>query len=164
MSPDTMPTWIPRWPPYKRRRPPTPTEQAAYAIHSAAIHLLRSLRRQDVRSGVGPAGLSVLSVLVFGGPKTMAELAEIEQVKKPTMTRIIKSLEYWGLVERKSGTDRRKLEVHVTPHGERILIRARSNRMVVLEERMERLSASEIATLVRAAQLLERISKGETLS
>ncbi|HET8713574.1 MAG TPA: MarR family transcriptional regulator [Gemmatimonadales bacterium] len=159
-----MPTWIPRWPPYKRRRPPTPTEQAAYAIHSAAIHLLRSLRRQDVRSGVGPAGLSVLSVLVFGGPKTMAELADIEQVKKPTMTRIIKSLEYWGLVERKSGTDRRKLEVHVTPHGERILIRARSNRMVVLEERMERLSASEIATLVRAAQLLERISKGETLS
>jgi DNA-binding MarR family transcriptional regulator len=159
-----MPAWIPRWPPYKRRRPPTPTEQAAYAIHSAAIHLLRSLRRQDVRSGVGPAGLSVLSVLVFGGPKTMAQLAEIEQVKKPTMTRIIKSLEYWGLVERKSGTDRRKLEVHVTPHGERILIRARSNRMVVLEERMERLSASEIATLVRAAQLLERISKGKSLS
>lgn len=164
MPPDATPTWIPRWPPFKRRRPPTPTEQAAYAIHSAAIHLLRSLRKQDVRSGVGPAGLSVLSVLVFGGPQTMAQLADIEQVKKPTMTRIIRSLEYWGLVERKRGTDRRTAEVRATPRGERIMIRARSNRMAVLEDRMERLSESEIATLVRAARLLERVSKGESLS
>ena len=164
MGTDASPPPIPRWPRYKRPRPPTPAEQAAYAIHSAAIHLLRSLRREDTRSGVGPAGLSVLSVLVFGGPKTMAQLAEIEQVKKPTMTRIVGTLENWGLVTRRRGADRRSLVVHPTPTGRIVMIRARSDRMAVLEERMERLTDTEIAILVRAAKLLERISKGESLA
>jgi DNA-binding MarR family transcriptional regulator len=164
MPQDATPAPIDRWPPYKRRRAPTPAEQAANAIHSAAIHLLRSLRRQDTRSGVGPAGLSVLSVLVFGGPKTMAQLADIEQVKKPTMTRIVATLEYWSLVERKRGPDRRTIVVHATPSGRTRMMRARSDRIAVLEERMEKLTESEIALLVRAATLLERISKGEPLS
>jgi len=138
-------------------------EQAATAIHSAAIHLLRSLRREDARQGVGPAGLSVLSVLVFGGPRTMAQLADIEQVKRPTMTRIVTTLENWALVERRRGADRRTMVVHATRSGRAVMIRARSDRMAVLEQRMERLAESEIALLVRAATLLERISKGEPL-
>jgi DNA-binding MarR family transcriptional regulator len=138
-------------------------EQAATAIHSAAIHLLRSLRREDARQGVGPAGLSVLSVLVFGGPRTMAQLADIEQVKRPTMTRIVTTLENWALVERKRGADRRTVVVHATRSGRAVMIRARSDRMAVLEQRMERLAESDIALLVRAATLLERISKGEPL-
>ena len=138
-------------------------EQAATAIHSAAIHLLRSLRREDARQGVGPAGLSVLSVLVFGGPRTMAQLADIEQVKRPTMTRIVTTLENWALVERKRGADRRTMVVHATPSGRTVMIRARSDRMADLEQRMEKLAESEISLLVRAATLLERISKGEPL-
>jgi DNA-binding MarR family transcriptional regulator len=140
-----------------------PVEHAANAIHSAAIHLLRSLRRQDTRSGLGPAGLSVLSVLVFGGPRTMAQLAEIEQVKRPTMTRIVSTLEQSGLVVRKRGADRRSVVVHATPGGRSRMMRARSDRLVVLEERMQRLSETEIAVVIRAARLLEQISKGEPL-
>jgi DNA-binding MarR family transcriptional regulator len=141
-----------------------PGASPANAIHSAAIHLLRSLRRQDTRSGVGPAGLSVLSVLVFGGSKTMARLAEIEQVKRPTMTRIVSTLESSGLVERRRGADRRSMVVHATRSGRATLLRARSYRMAVLEERMEQLSETDIAVLVRAAGLLERLSKGEALA
>ena len=58
-------------------------------LHSAAIHLLRRVRQQDVATGEGPARLSALSVLVFGGPKTLGELAAAEQVKPPTMSRIV---------------------------------------------------------------------------
>ena len=58
-------------------------------LHSAAIHLLRRVRKQDVATGEGPARLSALSVLVFGGPKTLGELAAAEQVKPPTMSRIV---------------------------------------------------------------------------
>ena len=54
-------------------------------LHSAAIHLLRRVRKQDIATGEGPARLSALSVLVFGGPKTLKELAAAEQVKPPTM-------------------------------------------------------------------------------
>ncbi|HXX01836.1 MAG TPA: hypothetical protein VEJ00_11510, partial [Candidatus Acidoferrales bacterium] len=58
-------------------------------LHSVAIHLLRRVRKQDVETGEGPARLSALSVLVFGGPKTLGELAAAEQVKPPTMSRIV---------------------------------------------------------------------------
>jgi len=61
-------------------------------LHSAAIHLLRRVRKQDVATGEGPARLSALSVLVFGGQKTLSELAAAEQVKPPTMSRIVAGL------------------------------------------------------------------------
>lgn len=136
----------------------------AHAIHSAAIHLLRTVRRQDARQGVGPAGLSVLSVLVFGGPRTMAQIAAIEQVQRPTMTRIVRTLESSGLVERRRGPDRRTMVVHPTSKGRTVLLRARSDRIALLEKRMAQLSASEIDVLVRAAALMERLSKGEALA
>ena len=69
----------------------------ADGLHSAAIHLLRRVRKQDIASGEGPARLSALSVLVFGGPKTLGELAAAEQVKPPTMSRIVAGLKRSGL-------------------------------------------------------------------
>src|SRR5690349_1980797 len=74
---------------------------AADALHSAAIHLLRGVRKEDVRAGVGPARLSVLSVLVFGGPSRLSDLARLEQVRPPTMSKIVAGLETQGLVRRR---------------------------------------------------------------
>ncbi len=69
-----------------------PTE-IADRLHSAAIHLLRRVRVRDRESGIGPAQLSALSVLVFGGPRSLGELADAEQVRPPTMSRIVTGLE-----------------------------------------------------------------------
>src|SRR2546430_10984175 len=69
-------------------------------LHSAAIHLLRQVRKQDVATREAPARLSALSVLVFGGPVTLGQLAAAEQVKPPTMTRIVTGLERSRLAER----------------------------------------------------------------
>src|SRR5204863_2334816 len=67
--------------------------ETADRLHSAAIHLLRRLRVRDRESGVGPAQLSALSVLVLGGgPRSLGELAEAEQVRPPTMSRIVAGL------------------------------------------------------------------------
>ena len=68
----------------------------ADALHSAAIHLLRGVRKEDERTGVGPARLSALSVLVFAGPMRLTELARTEQVKPPTMTKVVAGLEVCG--------------------------------------------------------------------
>ena len=150
------------------QRPPRPTAQAADRLHSAAIHLLRSLRREDARLGVGPAGLSVLSVLVFGGPKTIGELAAIEQVKAPTMTRIVATLERNFMAERDGDArDRRRAIIHATHHGRMIMRRGRANRVHELTSRIERLPETEIALLTRAAELIERVaraSKAEPLT
>jgi DNA-binding MarR family transcriptional regulator len=141
-------------------RSATPAEQAADRLHSAAIHLLRSLRREDARLGVGPAGLSVLSVLVFGGPKTIGALAAIEHVKAPTMSRIVSTLERWGMVERFAGVeDRRRIVVHPTSTGRIVMKRGRANRVVELTSRIERLGETEIALLARAAELIDRIAR-----
>lgn len=150
--------------PPRPARPPRPREQAAEALHSAAIHLLRSLRREDARLGVGPAGLSVLSVLVFAGPQTMSKLAMIEQVRRATMSRIVKALERWGMVERRTGDDRRSIVVHPTLTGRVVMRRGRANRVAELGRRLEKASDNDVLLLLRASKLIEEVSKGETLS
>src|SRR5207237_9131018 len=76
--------------------------EAADRFHSAAIHALRHVRREDPATGLGAARLSALSVLVFGGPRTLGELAAAEQVRPPTMTSIVRALESGGYVRRES--------------------------------------------------------------
>src|SRR5438552_16418872 len=73
------------------REPPDATI-IADQLHSATIHLLRRVRKQDTATGEGPARVSALSVLVFGGAKTLSELAAAEQVKPSTMSRIVAGL------------------------------------------------------------------------
>ena len=73
------------------------TEDLADRLHSAAIHLLRLVRVQDTASGLGPARLSALSVIVFGGPVSLNDLARAEQVRPPTMSRIVDALETAGI-------------------------------------------------------------------
>src|SRR5580700_11821505 len=80
-------------------------------LHSAAIHLLRRLRVRDRETGVGPAQLSALSVLVFGGPRSLGELAEAEQVRPPTMSRIVAGLEREGLVRGHATDDGRRVRL-----------------------------------------------------
>src|SRR5687767_115077 len=97
---------------------PSPSERADIAsrLHSASIHLLREVRRQDPESGLSPARLSALSVLVFGGPRTLGALAAAEQVTAPTMTRLVAALEADGYLSRRpSPSDRRAVIVDATP-------------------------------------------------
>ena len=53
---------------------------AASELNSGAIHVLRSLAAVDRKAGLTRARLSALSVLVFGGPRTLGELASAEGV------------------------------------------------------------------------------------
>src|SRR5579863_7960663 len=98
-------------------------------LHSVAIHLLRYLRKQDVASGLTAPRLSALSVVVFAGPLTLGALAAAEQVRPPSMTRIVASLQESGLVQRVPGeTDRRQVLITATPDGRRLLEEGRARR------------------------------------
>jgi DNA-binding MarR family transcriptional regulator len=131
--------------------------EVADRLHSAAIHLLRHARKQDVLSRQGPARLSALSVLVFGGPMTLGQLAGFEQVKPPTMSRIVAGLKRSGLARiEKDAKDARRIRVSVTPKGGRLLQRARQRRTRLLAETLSDLSATELDILRRAAELIER--------
>ncbi len=111
---------------HRRATPaPAPTPHAiADRLHSATIHLLRRLRRTDEATGLSPARLSALSVLVFAGPRTLGELASIEQVRPPTMTHLVRGLGQQGLVRRESDDDdKRVARISATRKGRRILER-----------------------------------------
>lgn len=132
--------------------------EVAGRLHSAAIHLLRSAAKNDTQSGQGPARLSALSVLVFGGPKTLGQLAAAERVKPPTMSRIVGGLKQSGLAKIQSEPgDARKKVISVTPKGERLLQKARKKRIQSLVESLKRLDESELKILRKAASLIEEI-------
>lgn len=127
-------------------------------LHSAAIHLLRHLRKEDDASGLSAPRLSALSVVVFGGPMTLGQLARAEQVKPPTMTRIVTGLEKDGLVRRGCDKrDRRLTRIHATPKGQKVLVAGRARRVELLASAVKRLGATELAELGRGVQLLRQL-------
>jgi DNA-binding MarR family transcriptional regulator len=130
--------------------------QVADRLHSAAIHLLRRVRQKDVASGIGAAQLSALSVLVFAGTKTLGELARAEQVRPPTMTRIVMALEKEGLARRVPDVrDRRVARIHATSRGVEVLQKGRSRRIHYIAELLQEMRPQELKLLGRAAELLE---------
>jgi DNA-binding MarR family transcriptional regulator len=120
-------------------------------LHSTAIHLLRLVRVQDARSGIGPAQLSALSVIVFGGPASLKDLARAEQVRPPTMSRIVDGLEAAGLARRRiHPDDRRAIIIEATEKGTGILQKGRKRRVAFLARHLDRLSAAELNEIRRA--------------
>jgi DNA-binding MarR family transcriptional regulator len=135
--------------------------ETADRLHSAAIRLLRLVRTEDAQSGIGPAQLSALSVLVLGGPKTLSELATLEQVRPPTMSRIVDGLVRKKLVHRVEGEkDRRTLRLSPTTKGEKLMLAGK-----VVRSLYRRINARR-ALLTNAAQfptVLLRLSVSVTV-
>jgi len=131
--------------------------RVADRLHSAAIHLLRRLRVEDEALGISAPRLSVLSVLVFAGPKRMGELARIEQVEPPTMSRLVDGLVRDGLAVREPDPDdARAVRVRATPAGARTLRRGRARRLETLQQTLAGLSPTDLAALGDGVEVLER--------
>jgi DNA-binding MarR family transcriptional regulator len=136
--------------------PPPETRAVADRLHSAAIHLLRRLRVEDKAIGLSGPRASALSVIVFRGPIAMGALAEAEQVRPPTITRLVASLERAGLVRRVNDRrDGRVQLVAATAAGRRLLNKGRARRVERLMGGIARLSAAEQQVLAHAAELME---------
>ena len=136
---------------------PLPTELAD-RLHSAAIRLLRTVRSVDMESGISGPRLSVLSVLVFRGPATITELAHAEQVKPPTISRMIKDMEWAGLVERRPDpSDGRVHRIRATRRGRGVLHEGRVRRVNALAESLKALDQNDRDTVAAAVTILERL-------
>jgi DNA-binding MarR family transcriptional regulator len=132
----------------------------AEQLHSVAIHLLRRLRRSDDQMGLSGPRASALSVLVFGGPTSLAQLAKAEQVKPPTMARLVDALEAAGLAQREvDESDLRAVRICATAKGRKLLFEGRARRVHQLVRMLERASPAERATLASAVSTLERLVK-----
>jgi DNA-binding MarR family transcriptional regulator len=133
--------------------------EVADRLHSAAIHLLRRVRRVDEESGLTAARLSALSVLVFGGPTTLGALARAEQVSAPTMSRLVRALERDGLVVREPhAADGRAVVLTASARGREVLERGRARRISELAALLAGLDSGELETLAESSRLIERVS------
>ena len=103
---------------------------AADRMHSAAIHLLRRVREVDATAmGISAARASALSVLVFGGARSLSELATEERVTNATMSKLVTAMEAEGLVRRYPDVnDARAIRIEATAKARRILERGRARR------------------------------------
>ena len=145
-------------PPPRSRKSPDP-DAVADRLHSAAIHILRRVRREDAGMGLSAPRASALSVVVFGGPITLGALAGAEQVRPPTMTHLVRALEALGLVTRVADPeDGRIVRIAATRRGRTLLAAGRARRVSVLSRQLRTLSKRDLATLARAAELLDVLS------
>lgn len=134
-------------------------ERSADRIHSAAIHLLRRLRAEDEATGLTAPRLSALSVVVHAGPLPIGDLAAAEQVRPPTMTRLVAGLERDGLVARQTDpSDGRVQLVAATDHGRAVLEDGRKRRVRALARDLGALPPEERSVVARAAEILEQLA------
>ena len=136
--------------------------ETADRLHSIAIHLLRRARQEDRATGLTPERLSLLSVLVYAGAKTVSELAEIEMISLPAVTRTLNALQAGGLVRRvRSTTDRRQVLVHATDRGRELMDQGRRRRVDRIVRELESLSEADLRLLERATRVLESLDRGQ---
>ena len=149
-------------PPLPKGVRPGLRSRVANDLHSVAIHLLRRARLVDRESGLTPERLSLLSVLCYVGPRTIGELADIELVSSPAISRTVGALERDGLVRRERRTsDRRVVGVHATEAGRSLIEEARRRRIETIATHLESLTTSELRSLDHAATLLDQHLDGD---
>jgi DNA-binding MarR family transcriptional regulator len=118
--------------------------------------------RQEANPELGPASLAALASIDRHGPLTPSEVAKLERIQRPTATRLLANLTEKGLVSRAADpTDGRCSIVTATPEGTALLKRLRSRKNAYLAQRMKDLPEEDVATLDRAAEILEQVLEGE---
>jgi DNA-binding MarR family transcriptional regulator len=142
----------------------TPLTERAAHLRTAIVRTSRRLRQEGAveTPGLTPTSLAALATIERHGPMTPSEIAAIERVKRPTITRTLGCLEREGLIDRSvDPTDRRSALVSVNAAGRERLRRLRGRKNAYLARRMRNLSDEEVETLKRAAEILERMREGE---
>jgi DNA-binding MarR family transcriptional regulator len=138
--------------------------ETAAQLRQAIVRTNRRLRQEAAAetSGLTPTSVATLATIERHGPLTPSEAAEIERVKRPTMTRTLGCLEREGLVERMPDPeDGRSFLVSVNAAGRERMRRLRRRKTAYLARRLRTLQPEEQETLARAAEILERMREGE---
>ena len=132
------------------------TGEMAARLHSSSMRLLRLARREE--EGMSGPRLSALTFVALAGPVSLANLAAGEQVRAPTMTRVVDSLVADGLVTRETDpADRRAVRISATEAGRALLDQGQARRVSGLATRLGRLAESERRALYRGVELMERL-------
>src|SRR5687768_2833780 len=136
-------------------RSTSPDVELASQLRIAIARSARRLR-QEAGTDLSPSLTAALSTVERHGPLTPSEVAARERIQRPTATRVLARLEEQGLIARTSDPqDRRSSLVTTTEAGSALLAELRTRKTAFLAARLEGLPAEDLATLERAADILE---------
>ena len=134
-----------------------PDQELAGRLRLAITRTARRLR-QEADAGLSPSLTAALATIDRHGPLTPSRLAEMERIQRPTVTRLLATLENDGLVERLTDPDDRRVShVSITKEGRALVKKLRSRKNAYLSKRLRHLDDDELETLERATAILERI-------
>jgi DNA-binding MarR family transcriptional regulator len=142
----------------------TSLTDAAARLRLGIVRTARRLRQEAAAeaSGLTPTSTAALATIERHGPLTPSELAQLERVKRPTVTRTLGCLDRAGLIERTPDpSDGRSALVSVNAAGRERLRRLRGRKNAYLARRMRELSAGDVEALEQAAGILERMLEDE---
>jgi len=129
-------------------------------LRVSVMKLARRLRQQTSDDDISAGQYSVLAALVVQGPRTPRELADLERVQPPSMTRILGCLVDAGLVTRTDHPqDGRQVLMSVTDSGLRVVQETRKKRTAWLAKRLAELTPHERAVLAEASQIALRLAE-----
>jgi DNA-binding MarR family transcriptional regulator len=121
------------------------------------LRLGRELRREIHSLGVTGGQVSLLIAIKDEPGITAGELAERERVSAPGMSGHLVRLEAAKLIERRRATDRRRIELFLTPEGDKVLKSVKKKRTAWLASRLERLTDDERERIEGAVDALEKL-------
>lgn len=135
-------------------------EQLATVMRDAITRLNRRVRQGRPVGDLTIAQLSALTSLELAGALSPRELADVERVQPPTMTKIICKLEERGLVQRTPHpTDGRQVILSPTEQGRAVYARFERARDTWLARHFAELTPEERETLHRAAEILQKVAR-----
>jgi DNA-binding MarR family transcriptional regulator len=130
----------------------------AEALRPTLLQVGRELRREARAVGISPEQVSLLVAIKFAPGIGIRALAERERVSPPAMTKHVDRLERDGLVSRtQKADDRRCVGIALTDEGRKVLRRVRSRRTAWLTNRLQSLTAEELAAIEAAAAPLRKL-------
>ncbi len=138
---------------------PASASSLAADLRVSVMKLARRVRLQRSDDDISTGQYSVLGALVTHGPRTPRELADLERVQPPSMTRTLNCLVDAGFVVRTDHPeDGRQVLVSVTDEGTRVVLETRKRRNAWLARRLAELTATERETLAAASRIMLRLA------
>ena len=135
------------------------SDDDAARLRLGVARLARHLRAVDAASSLTPTQASLLSTIVRRGPLGLSDLAAVEGIDAPTLSRAVARLEEQGLVRRRPDpSDRRAVTVEPSAPGRKLLQRLRAERNDALRARLAELGDDERRLLHDALPVLETLA------
>lgn len=138
---------------------PPPADGTIGILRAAVLVLARRLRHQQAGDVLSPGEAAVLGKIVRLGPVTPGQLARIEHVQPPSMTRIIDRLEAHGFITRAADpADGRQVLLSASPAGRTFVEESRALRTAWLAAQFDRLDEADREVITAAADALHRLA------